>query len=254
MEYENCDWCVYRDKQNPNICKNCSHNTAKPKYELNPVDPFKLAEGLQKKRQEQNNKQSELKPENTAKQHVKLDSCPQCGKISLFYNEANNKNECLNLECNSRKGNIFINVVWPNSSTQVKEVKRESTADRQDGLSNRLLLGVKMFLADIRSWRRQYLDGEYVCSDFAQEVYDAATVRGIRCGYVVISFMNSNIGHAIVAFETDCGLRYFEPQSGNEEDVIVGRCYSGQIEGTSEDSIISEIEINWNDGKVTRIK
>jgi hypothetical protein len=253
MPYENCECCVYRDKKNPDICKNCSHNTAKPKFELHPVDPFKLAEGLKRKRQEQNNKQSEPKPENTAKQPVKLDTCPQCDKISLFYNEANNKHECLNLECKSRKGNLFINVVWPNSTTQAKEAQRESTADRQEELSNPLLLGVKMFLADIRSWRRQYREREYVCVDFAQEVYDAATERSIRCGYVIISFVNSDVGHAIVAFETDYGLKFFEPQDGNEEDVIIGRRYSGQIKGTPEDNVIREIEITWNDGKTTRI-
>ncbi|MDD5702199.1 MAG: hypothetical protein PHU23_09145 [Dehalococcoidales bacterium] len=254
MLYENCEWCVYRDKRNLDICNNCSHNTdiTKPNFELGAVDILKVAEGLKKKR-EQNDRKSEPKPENTAKQPVKLEACPQCGKISLFYNEANNKHECLNLECKSRKGNLFINVVWPNSPTQIKEAQSESTADHQEELSNPLLLGVKMFLADIRSWRRQYREDEYVCADFAQEVYDAATERSIRCGYVIISFVNSDVGHAIVAFETDYGLKFFEPQDGNEEDVIIGHRYSGQIKGTPEDNVIREIEITWNDGKTTRI-
>jgi len=254
MAYENCEWCVYRDKQNPDICKNCSHNTAKPKFELGAVDIFKLAEGLKKKQQEQNKKKPEPKPEeNTAMQPVKLGECPFCGKISLFYNEEHKKHECLNLECKSRKGNIFKNIVWPDSLPKSKEDWGESATSPREGLSNPFLLGVKMLLADTRSWRRQYREGEYVCTDFAQEVYDAATKRGIRCGYVVISFVSSEVGHAIVAFETDYGLKFFEPQDGNEEDVIVGRHYSGQIKGTPGDNVIRDIEITWNDGRTTRI-
>jgi len=256
MTYENCEWCVYRDKRNPDICKNCSHNidSGKPKFELGKVDIFKLAEGLKKKRQEQNNKSQEPAPEESPEVEglpVKLGKCPYCGKISFFFNAVSKKHECLNLECKSR--NIFSNVIWPESSSQVNEARGETTADHQEGLSNPFLLGVKMFLADIRSWRRQYRDGEYVCADFTREVFDAATERGIRCGYVVISFKNSEVGHAIVAFETDYGLKFFEPQSGNEEDVIVGRRYSAQAEGTREDSIISKIEITWNDGAITKI-
>jgi hypothetical protein len=180
-----------------------------------------------------------------------LGKCPHCGKISLFFNAVNKKHECLNLECKSR--NIFTNVIWPDSSSQVQEARGETVADHQEGLSNPLLLGVKMFLADIRSWMRQYQEGEYVCADFTREVFDAATERGIRCGYVVISFKNSDVGHAIIAFETDYGLKFFEPQSANEEDVIIGRRYSAQAEGTSEDRIISQVEITWNDGTDTII-
>ncbi len=251
MTYENCEWCVYRDKKNPDICKNCSHNTVKPSFELGTVDIFKLAEGLKKKREEQNRKAESKPEESSPEQTVRLGKCPYCGKISLFFNEANKRHECLNLECKSRS--IFNNVVWPGNSFQVKEAREESTADRYEGLSNPLLLSVKMLLADIRSWRHQYREGEYVCADFAQEVYDAATKKGIRCGYVVISFVSTDVGHAIVAFETDHGLKFFEPQDGNEEDVIIGRCYSGQIRGTPEDNIIREVEITWNDGKITRI-
>ena len=254
MTYEDCEWCVYRDKRNPDICRNCSHNTdsARPTFELGKVDVFKLAEGLKKKRQEQDNKKPEPVPEeNAAEQPAKLGKCPYCGKISLFFNEINKKHECLNLECKSR--NLFSNVIWPESSSQAKKAREENAAGHQEELSNPLLLGVKMFLADIRSWRRQYREGEYVCADFAREVYDAATKRGIRCGYVVISFAHSNVGHAIVAFETDYGLRFFEPQNGNEEDVVVGRPYLTQAEGIESPDTIRLIEVSWNDGTNTRI-
>jgi len=122
------------------------------------------------------------------------------------------------------------------------------TEDNQSELTNPMLLSVKMFLADvIHIINRKYEEG-HVCADFAQEVYDAAaTEQGIRCGYVVISFQNSHVGHAIVVFQTDYGLKFFEPQNGNEEEVAIGRCYSAQLEGIPREDIINEIEIRWND-------
>ena len=112
---------------------------------------------------------------------------------------------------------------------------------------------VKTFLADeIQEINRKYTD-EHVCKDFAEAIRNAATERGIRCGYVVISFEKSNIAHAIVAFQTDYGLKFFEPQTGNEEYVIIRRCYSTQLEGVPNDNIISKIEIIWNDGTTTII-
>ncbi|QYY58448.1 hypothetical protein [Dehalococcoides mccartyi] len=107
MEYENCEWCVYRDKRNPDTCMNCSHNvgSVNPKFELGKVDIFKLAEGLKKKHQEE---QNQKKPELNLKEHTTIRSvnfgeCPFCGKLSLFYNESNKKHECANLECKSKK-------------------------------------------------------------------------------------------------------------------------------------------------------
>ena len=83
---------------------------------------------------------------------------------------------------------------------------------------------------------------------------DAATKYGIRCGLVIISFHRSLTGHAVVAFETDYGLKFFEPQSANEEYVIVGRRYSTNLTGIPEDDVIIKVEISWNDGTYTIIE
>src|SRR5208337_973507 len=94
-------------------------------------------------------------------------------------------------------------------------------------LQNPLLLGVKMFLADVIYLSNMRYDRcSHNCSNFSMEVQEAATKQGIRCGYVVISWVESEISHAIVAFETDYGLKFFEPQLAEEEDVIIGRRYS----------------------------
>lgn len=254
MTYQkSCEWCVYRDKRNPDICKNCSHNeTTGARFGLGKVDIFKLAEGLKRKQQEQNNKKPE--PEsNIQAQPIKLGICPHCGQTSLFYNERSKKHECLNRKCKSNKSNVFGNVIWPGDSPKENEGHDKSAKSHQEGLSNPLLLSVKMFLADIRSWRRQYKESEYVCADFAREVYDAATERGIRCGHVVIGFEKSEVGHAVVAFETDYGLMFIEPQDGETIDVSVGKSFSTVIDGVPEHDSVRLIDISWNDGTSTRV-
>jgi hypothetical protein len=131
---------------------------------------------------------------------------------------------------------------------------RENNIKKPIELSNPLLLGVKMFLADIPYIIKGYYDlDRNNCFKFSKDVQDAATKRGIRCGLVTISFYRSLSGHAIVAFETDYGLKFFEPQSANEEEVIVGRRYSVRLSGISNDDLIIKIEISWNDGTNTII-
>jgi hypothetical protein len=116
-------------------------------------------------------------------------------------------------------------------------------------VSNPLLLGVKMFFADVPYITKGYYDlNRNNCFNFSKNVQDAATKCGIRCGLVNISFHRSLVGHAIVAFETDHGLKFFEPQSANEEDVVVGRRYSTILSGVPDDDIITKVEIFWNDG------
>jgi len=116
-------------------------------------------------------------------------------------------------------------------------------------LKNPLLLGVKMFLSDvIYLIKMEYDINRRTCSDFARDVQNAASKRGIRCGYVAISFDGEEVGHAIVAFETDYGLKFFEPQSADEEQVIVGRCYTARLSGYVNERIITRVEIHWNDG------
>lgn len=114
-------------------------------------------------------------------------------------------------------------------------------------LSNPLLLTVKMFLADVRSWRLGYKFPNYVCTDFAKVIFDAATVRGMRCGYALVYFEGARTSHAIVAFDTDYGLIYIEPQSGEEEHIIVGRPYPTKLEGVPGDRVVSSVDIMWND-------
>ena len=148
---------------------------------------------------------------------------------------------------------------------RARTMKREESKRKWDEMIERTiwlpevsdptLLNVKMFLADvIHKINTPYDYDEHNCAHFAKEIQDTATERGIRCGYVAISFENNEIGHAIVAFETDYGLKFFEPQSAEEEDVVIGHYYLAQAKGASENNIISRVEITWNDGDKTVIE
>jgi len=130
--------------------------------------------------------------------------------------------------------------------------RRQKPAEEQSRgtikVSNPLLLGVKMFLAEVPYIIKGYYElDRNNCLNFSKDVQNAATKRGIRCGLVIMTFHRDPTGHALVAFETDYGLKFFEPQSANEEDVVVGRRYSTSLEGVSDDDFITKAEIFWND-------
>jgi len=172
----------------------------------------------------------------------KLEICPKCQRLSLWYNERDKTYECLNTDCPTYLSHNEV------PSTTISE-----SSITPSELIDPMLLSVKMFLADIRPWARQYKEGVYVCSDFTQEVCNAATERGMRCGYVIISFEKSPIGHAIVAFETDYGLIYVEPQDGEQIYLSLNKPYPAQLKGIPEDDKIISIEISWNDGTSAHI-
>jgi hypothetical protein len=204
------------------------------------IDVSQPAEQLRNKK----GKDSESQPEekSSTPQLLKCPN-PKCGNLSLFWNESLLLYECLNPKCRIKF-----------SKAEFENTHPLETQDMQESeFTNPLLLTVKMFLADVRSWRQKYRDSEYMCADFAKEVYDAATVREIRCGYVIVFFEVTNISHAIVAFKTDYGLNFFEPQSGEEQSVRVGKPYPVAMQGVPSDTIVRKIEIKWNDGTSTVI-
>jgi hypothetical protein len=110
---------------------------------------------------------------------------------------------------------------------------------------NPLYITAKMLLADKRSWVKEYREDEYTCVDFAQDVMEFMTKREIRCGYTVLRFENG-MGHAIIAFETDYGLVFFEPQTGDQEFPQIGKSYGSRLDGVPIDSLIADIDITWN--------
>jgi hypothetical protein len=81
------------------------------------------------------------------------------------------------------------------------------------------------FLTQDMTSEREYVEGEYVCVDFAADVKANAARRGIRCAYVVIEYRGET-GHTIIAFDTtDEGLVFIEPQFDWEVEPEIGERY-----------------------------
>ncbi len=246
-------WCVYYTSRGvSSVCKHCSAGMtdSRSPFGSEHVNIFELATGLQKR------KQGEIKPKvrpasKTPPQPITLDICPNCGSKSFFNNMLEMKTECLNINCTPTP-NIFRNIVWLQETAEI-EVDYETHTNEKE-LTDPMLLAVKMLLADIRPWRRPYFEDEYNCQKFAQETCNRAKERGIRCGYVSISFKDNPIGHAINAFKTEHGLQFFEPQNGDLVDVMIGERYHVEAKGIHDNSIISLVEIHWNDGTLTLIE
>ncbi len=72
--------------------------------------------------------------------------------------------------------------------------------------------------------KNEYIEGVYICENFAADVCNHAEEENIRCAFVIIHFPEG--GHAIVAFNTaDRGLIFIEPQEDEEMEVEIGKPY-----------------------------
>ena len=66
--------------------------------------------------------------------------------------------------------------------------------------------------------------GIYVCSHYARDTNYGAEIAGYRCAFVELRYSDS--GHTIIAFDTiDKGLVFFEPQSDELVEPIIGKRY-----------------------------
>jgi len=106
-------------------------------------------------------------------------------------------------------------------------------------LRNPIYSELMRFLADDRTDSNEYVEGVYVCYDFAADVNNNAEAKGIRTAFVYIEYLDG--AHAIVAFETvDRGLIFIEPQFDDEVQISLGTSYSqanGYLEPAHNDTI-----------------
>lgn len=66
------------------------------------------------------------------------------------------------------------------------------------------------FLKTDRTDKNNYSSG-YVCADYARDVHNHAEAAGLKCGFVIIDFRASDVGHACNAFDTtDKGRIYID--------------------------------------------
>lgn len=104
------------------------------------------------------------------------------------------------------------------------------------------------FLAADKTDSNPYVDGHYVCFDYAAELNNNADAAGIQAAYVRLR--SNEWGHAVVAFETvDRGLIYIEPQSDAEVKLVTGQPYPWRDVGAtspfSASDPILQIELIW---------
>jgi len=85
------------------------------------------------------------------------------------------------------------------------------TLTRNDKATNPTWAQVKSFITHDQTDQIQYSLGSFVCSNYAEEIYDNAEAHGIRAGFVAISFQDGSMPHALNAFETtDRGLVFID--------------------------------------------
>ncbi|MBN1860417.1 MAG: hypothetical protein JW840_03030, partial [Candidatus Thermoplasmatota archaeon] len=113
---------------------------------------------------------------------------------------------------------------------------------------------VLIFLIKDKTDQNQY-SSDYTCTYFSKDVCNNAVQQGIRCGFVEITFIDSDSsGHAIVAFDTsDKGVVYFEPQHDARIYLEIGKRFYQCLEkqagyywiAPSYDDTIKEIICFW---------
>ncbi len=83
------NWCVYFEGKGI-ACHTCPERLGRttPRNTLGTVDPFRLAKGLARKKEQQRREGIPI-----------LSNCPQCHKPSLFYDKIHDCYECLNIVC-----------------------------------------------------------------------------------------------------------------------------------------------------------
>lgn len=73
---------------------------------------------------------------------------------------------------------------------------------------------VAAFIANDKTDELPYDDENFDCDNYVELINNNAENQGIRCALVIIYFYDTNIGHAIVGFNTvDRGMVYVEPQT-----------------------------------------
>jgi len=104
------------------------------------------------------------------------------------------------------------------------------------------------FLAADKTDENPYIEGEYVCFEYAADMNNNADALGIQAAYVRLR--SNDWGHAVVAFQTvDRGLIFIEPQSDAPVELVKGKPYPWREVGAtspfSASDPILQIELIW---------
>lgn len=110
------------------------------------------------------------------------------------------------------------------NTTNAELVLRQSAT--RYTLHDPLYWEARNFLTNDTTDSKPYNEATFTSAHYAQEVNNNAEKEGIRCGYVKVTFSDSNQSHALIAFETaDRGVNYFEPQTDEKVNLQIGKNY-----------------------------
>ena len=108
------------------------------------------------------------------------------------------------------RGHQYEHVVF-DGSTVVGANGKPIELSNNPGAKDVTWAELKQFLLTDQTDKIPYADNTFVCSDFAETLYNNAEKAGIEAGYVCIDFGPDQPGHACNAFETtDSGLVYID--------------------------------------------
>jgi hypothetical protein len=126
---------------------------------------------------------------------------------------------------------IAVELLIQRVSNEMNEVKNTVI------LHNPTFMEMHYFTINDTISEKSYINGTYMCGNFAMDTVKRALQRGISCAYVEIMYTDGT-GHAITAYNcTDIGLILIEPQ----DDRIVN-LHSGDVYLTG---TISKIIYIW---------
>jgi hypothetical protein len=93
------------------------------------------------------------------------------------------------------------------SGADGKPIILTNNSTAEDPTFDELMTFIKVDATD----SREYIEGAFVCADFAEMVHNNAEAAGIRAAWVGLTFNGTEEGHALNAFETtDKGLIFID--------------------------------------------
>jgi hypothetical protein len=96
------------------------------------------------------------------------------------------------------------------------------TLTRNDKATNPSWGQLTTFMAQDQTDQIQYNATSFVCSDYAERIYNNAEAKGIRAAFVAISFQDDGVPHAMNAFQTtDRGLVFIDSTGADTPFTIV---------------------------------
>lgn len=118
------------------------------------------------------------------------------------------------------------------------------TLTRNDGAINPTWEELISFMAQDQTDQIQYNSTSFVCSDYAERIYNNAEAKGIRAAFVALSFQDGGVPHAMNAFQTtDRGLVFIDSTGPDTPFTIISNPGEKQFGTTSNYDKIGYVQI-----------